>query len=217
MMNIFGRYYYYYYHVAIVVQLPSRARLFVTLWIAACQASLSITNYPNSCPLSQWCHPAISSSDALFSFCLQSFPALGTFLVSHLFTSGDQNTGASASLSPRVCSNSCPLSGWCCLIILSSAAPFSFCLQSFPVSQSFSVSWLFASGGQNIGALASVSVLPVNIQSWSPLRLTALISLMSKGLSGVFSSITIRRHQFFGVLPSLQSRSHNHTWPLGRP
>ena len=88
---------------------------------------------PSSCPLHQWCHPASSSCDALFSFCLQSFPASGTFPVSHLFATGDQNTGASAS----------------------------------------------------------ASVLPMSIQGWFPLRLTSLIPLLSKGLSGVFSSTTV--------------------------
>ena len=67
-------------------------------------------------------------------------------------------------------------------------APFSFCLQSFPVSGSFPVSHLFASDGWNIGALASASVVPVNIQHWFPLRLTGLISVESKGLSRVFFS-----------------------------
>ena len=64
---------------------------------------------------------------------------------------------------------------------------------------------------------ASALVLPVNIQGWLPLRLTGLISLLSKGLSEIFSSTTVRRHQFFGVLPSLQSSSHHLRWPLGRP
>ena len=107
---------------------------------------------PSSCPLHQWCHPAISSSDALFAFCPQSLPASGTFPVSWLFTSDDQNTGASAS----------------------------------------------------------ASVFPMSIQGWFPLRLTGLISLLSKGLSRVFSSTTVWRHQFFGILPSLWSSSHNH-------
>ena len=111
----------------------------------------------SSCPLHQWCYPAISSSDTLFSFCPQSFPALGTFLMSHLFAKDDQTTGASAL----------------------------------------------------------ASVLPVNIQGSSPL--TGLISLLSKGLSEIFSSTRVQRHQFFGFLPSLWSSSHNHTWPLGRP
>ena len=99
--------------------------------------------FPSSCPLHQWCHPVISSSDDLFS-CPQSFPALGTFPMSQLFTSDEQNTGASAS----------------------------------------------------------ASLLPVNIQDWSPLRLTGLISLLSKGFSGVFASARFWRHQFFGILPS---------------
>ena len=83
-------------------------------------------------------------------------------------------------LSPRVCSNSCPWSRWCYLTVSSSAVPFSFCLQPFPASGSFLVNQLITSGGQNTGASASASVLPVNIQGWSPLGLTGLISLQSK-------------------------------------
>ena len=70
------------------------------------------------------------------------------------------------------------------------------------------------SGGQNIGASASASVLPVNIQDWFPLGLTGLISLLSKGLSRVFSNFTIQKHQFFSAQLSLSSNSHTHTWPL---
>ena len=81
-----------------------------------------------------------------------------------------------------------------------SDALFFFCPHSFPASGTSPVSHLFASDDQNTGASASASVLPVNIQSWSPLRLTGLISLLSKGLSGVFSSTTVQRHQFFGIL-----------------
>ena len=77
---------------------------------------------------------------------------------------------------PWFCSNSYPLSHWCYLTISSSTAS-SFCLQSFPASVSFPVSWLYASGGQNIGTSASASVLPMNIQDWFPLGLTGLISL----------------------------------------
>ena len=112
------------------------------------------------------------------------------------------------SLSPGVCSHSCPLSPWCCLIISSSVAPFFFCLQSFPATWSFPVSQLFASGGQSIGTSASVSVLPMNIQGWSPSWLTGLISLQPEGLSRGFSSTTIWKHQFFGTQPSLWSKSH---------
>ena len=76
------------------------------------------------------------------------------------------------SLSPGVCSNSCLLSWWWYLTVLSSASPFSFCLQSFPASGSFPMSWFFASSGQCIGASALASVLPMNIQSWFSLELT---------------------------------------------
>jgi len=86
-------------------------------------------------------------------------------------------------LSPRSCSNSCPLSWWCHPIISSSVLPFSSCLQSFPASGSFPMSQLFTSGDQSIGASASASVLPMNIQDWFLLGLTYLISLQSKGLS----------------------------------
>ena len=105
------------------------------------------------------------------------------------------------SLSPRDCSNSCPLSQWFYPTISSWAAFFSFCPQSFPSSGSFPMSWLFASGGQKIGA--SASVLPINIQGWFPLGLTVLISFQSKGLSRVFSSSTVGKHQFFATQPSL--------------
>ena len=101
------------------------------------------------------------------------------------------------SLSPRVCSNSCLLSQWCHPIISSSATLFSFCLQTFPALGSFTMSRLFASGGQHIGVSATTSVLPMNIQSWFPLGLVGLISLQSKGLSRVFSSTTVWKHQLY--------------------
>ena len=130
------------------VQSLSCVWLFVTPWTAARQASLSITSsevYPNSCPLSQWCHLTISSS----------------------------------------------------------VVPFSSCLQSFPTSQSFQMSQLFASGGQNIGVSASTSVLPMNTQDWFPLGWTDWISLQSKGLSKVFSNTTVQKHQLFSAQLSL--------------
>ena len=86
------------------------------------------------------------------------------------------------SPTPGVHPNSCPLSQWCYLTISSSAMPFSFCLQSFPASGSFSMSQLFASGGQNIGASALTSVLPMNIQGWFHLELTGVISLLSNDI-----------------------------------
>ena len=126
------------------VQSLSRVWLFVIPWTAANQASLSITNSQscsNSCPLGQWGHPAITSSVVPFSSCLQSFPASGSFQMSHFFVSGDRS----------------------------------------------------------IGALASASVLPMNIQDWFPLGWTDLISLQSKGLSRVFSDTAIQKHQFFSA------------------
>ena len=106
------------------------------------------------------------------------------------------------------CSDSCPSRWWCHPTILSSVILFSSWLQSFPASGSFTVSQFFASGGQSIGASASASILPMNIQDWSPLGWTAWISLYSKELSRVFSNTTVQKHQFFGAQLSLWSNSH---------
>ena len=114
------------------------------------------------------------------------------------------------SLSPGVCSNSCPLNWWCHPSIPFSIVLVSSCPQSFLVSGSFLKSFLFASGGLSIWA--SASVLPMNIPVWFPLGLPGLISLLSKGLSRVFSSTTVRKHQFFSAQPSLWSNSHICTW-----
>ena len=112
-------------------------------------------------------------------------------------------------LFPRVHSNSWPLSWSCYLTISSSTAPSPFASN---ISQhQVLYQWLFASGGQSIGALAFASVLPMNIQGWLPLALTGLSPLQSKGLSRVFSSTTIGKHQF-GTQPFLWSNSHIHTW-----
>ena len=105
--------------------------------------------------------------------------------------------------------------GWCHPATSSSAASFSFCLQSFPVSGSFPVSldalhirwpncWRFR-------------IRPSSIQVWFPFGLTSLISLQSKGFSRVFCISTIQKHQFFSVQPSLWPSSHNHTWLLEKP
>ena len=96
-----------------------------------------------------------------------------------------------------VYSNPCPLSQWCHPAISSSVVPFSSCPQSLPGSGSFPMSQLFAWGGQSTGVSTSVSVLPMNTQDWSPLGWTGWISLQSKGLSRVFSSTTVQKHQFF--------------------
>ena len=109
---------------------------------------------------------------------------------------------------PGACSNSCPLSQWCHPTISSSVIPFSFCLLVSPASGSFLMSQFFASTGQSTGASSSASVLSMNFQSWFPLGLTGVISLLSKGLSSLFSNNTVQKHQFFDAQPSLWSNSH---------
>ena len=101
--------------------------------------------------------------------------------------------------------------------ISSSVVPFSSCLQSFPASGSFPRSQFFTSGGQNIGASASASVLPRNNQDWFPSGLTGLIPLQSKGPSRVFSNTTVQKYQFFGTQLSYWSNLHIHTWVLEKP
>ena len=113
--------------------------------------------------------------------------------------------------------NSRPSSRWCHLAISSSVIPFSSSFQSFPASGYFPRSRIFISGGQSTGVSALASVLPKNTQDWSPLEWTGCISLQSKGLSRVFSSTTVQKHQFFGAQPSSQSNSHIHTWPQEKP
>ena len=120
------------------------------------------------------------------------------------------------SLSPKVSSNSCPLSWWCHPIIPSSVVPF-FCLQSFPASGYFPMSQLFASGGQSTGP--SSSALPVNIQDWFILALTGLIPLQSKGRSRVFSNTIVQKHQFLVLsllcgptLTSIHDHRKNHSF-----
>ena len=108
------------------------------------------------------------------------------------------------------------LSQWCHPTISSSAAPFS-CPQSFPASEPFPMSQLFASGGQSIEASASASILPMSTQGWFPLGLIGLISLQPKGLSRVFSSTPIRKHHFSSTQPSIWSTSHICTWLLEKP
>ena len=130
--------------IAAVIQSLSRARLSVTPWTAAHQASLSFT-----------------VSQSLLR--LMSIESIMPFQPSH------------------------------------PVAHFSSSPQSFPASGSFPMSWLFASGDQNIGASASASVPAMNIQDWFPLGMTGLISLLFKGLSGIFSSNMLRKHQFFGL------------------
>ena len=145
-----------------LVQSFSRVRLLVTPWIAAHQASLSITN-----------------SRSL----LKLKPIESVMPSSHLIL--------------------------CHPLLLLPPIP--------PSIRVFSMSQLFAWGGQSIGVSASASVLPMNTQDWSPSGWTGWISLQSKGLSRVFSNTTVQKHQFFGTQLSSQSNSHIHTWPLEKP
>ena len=147
-----------------------------------------------------------------FSFSCVPHPHLICFF-SHsvmsdsLWPHGLQHPGLPCpSPTPRACSNSCPLS-WCLTqtqpTILSSAILFSSRFQSFPASGSFPMSQFLVSCGQSIGVSASASVLPMNIQDWSPLGWTGWIFLQSKGLSRIFSNTTVQKHQFFGTQLSL--------------
>ena len=184
--------------------------------------------------LHQWSHPAISSSDSLFSFCPQSLPASGSFpmwitqfssvqfshsvMFAFLWLHESQHARPPCpSPTHGVHSNSRPSSQWCHPAISSSVNPFSSCPQSFPASGSFPMSQLFTSGGQSIRVSVSTSVLPMNTQDWSPLGWTGWISLQSKGLSRVFANTTVQKHQFFGTQLSSQSNSHIHTWPQEKP
>ena len=121
------------------------------------------------------------------------------------------------SQSPRVHSDSRPLSRWCHPAISSSVVPFSSCPQSLPALESLPMSQLFAWGGQSTGVSALASFLPMNTQGWSPLEWIGWTSLQSKGPSRVFSNITLQKHQFFCTQLSSQSNSHIHTWPLEKP
>ena len=134
--------------------------------------------------------------------------------VQHFVTPWTAARQASLSITkPRACSNSCPLSRWCHSTISSSVLPFSSRPQSFPASGSFPVSWLFASGGHRIGASAQSFQWIFRVD----FLLDWLIwSWQSKGLSRVFSSTTIWKHQFFGIQPSLWSNFHICTWLLKR-
>ena len=121
------------------------------------------------------------------------------------------------SSNPRASSNSCPSSQWCYPTISSSFVHFSSCLQPFPASGSFPMSQFFTSGAQSIAASASLPVLSMNIQDWSPLQFTGLISMQSKGLARVFSNTTVQKNQFFSTELFLCSNFHIHTWLLEKP
>ena len=159
----------------------------------------------------QW-YPVLYSTDILWTPCCC---CSGAKLCPTLLPHGLQHTRLPCpSLSPGLCSNSCPLS-WSCHPVISSCHPLLLLPSIFPSIRVFSKEVAFVSGDQSIGA--SASVLPMNIQGWFPLGLTSWISLLSKGLSRVFSNTTIQKHQFFSTQPFLWSNSHIHTWLLEKP
>ena len=121
--------------------------------------------------------------NVLIEIVVQSLSCVQLFVTP--WTEACQAFLSSTSPSAKVCSDSCPLSWWCYLTISSSATHFSSCPQSFPPLGSLPMSRLFIAGGQSIGASASASVLPMNIQGWLPLGLTGLI-LLSKWVSFFF-------------------------------
>ena len=135
-----------------------------------------------------------------------------------LWTHESQHTRPTCpSPSPEVHLDSRPSSPWCHPAISSSVVPFSSCSQSLPASESFPISQLFSWGGQSTGVSALASFPPKKSQGWSPSEWTGWMSLLSKGLSRVFSNSTDQKHHFFGTQLSSQSNSHIHTWPLEKP
>ena len=216
-------------------QLLSCVQVFATPWTAEHQAYLSITNSQSLLKLMSiesvmssnhliLCHPLLLLSSI--------FPCIRVFSnepVIHISSVQFSHSVMSASLwphglhhtrlpcpwpTPGSYPNSCQLSQWCHPPISSSVIPFSSHLQSFPASGSFPMSRFFASGGQSIGV--SASVLLMCNQDWFPLGWTGWISLLSKGVSRVFSNIRVQNHQFCAQ-PPLWSNSHIHTWPLEKP
>ena len=159
-------------------------------------SSATLENSTCSPYLEKTCEQQRRSRTVQFSSVAQSFPTLRPHGLQH-------TRPPCTSPTPGVYSDSCPLSQWCHLTILSSVIPFSSHFQSFPASGSFQKSQFFASGGQSFGVSASTSVLPLNTQDWFPLGWTGWISLQSKGLSRVFSNTTVQKHQFFGTQLSL--------------
>ena len=169
------------YTIVVIVQSLSSVWLFVTSWTAVCHQSMGSQN---------WYTHSVQFSHSVMSNSLRCY--------------GLQHTRPPCpSPTPGVYSNLCPLSPWFHPTISSSVVPFSSCPQSFPASGSFQISKLFASGGQSIGVSASTLILSMNSQDRSSLAWTCWISLKSKELSRVFSSITVQEHQFFSTQISL--------------
>ena len=146
---------------------------------------------------------------------INKFSSVQSVLSNSLRPEGLQHARPPCPLpTPGIYSNSCPLSQWCHSIISSSVIPFSSCLQSFPASRSLPRSQFFGSGGQSIGSFSFSISLSNEHSGLISLGWTCWISLQSKGLSRVFSSTTVQKHQFFGTQLSSQSNSRIHTWLL---
>ena len=163
---------------------------------------------------------AIRQKKMLFPFCFVLFKWTSVQSLSRvrLWPRESQHTRPPCpSPSPGIHSDSRPSSQWCHPAISSSVVPFPSCSQSLPASESFPMSQLFTWGGQNTVVSALATFLPKKSQGWSPLEWSGWISLQSKGLSGVYSNITVQKHQFFSTQPSSQSNSHIHTWPQEKP
>ena len=144
-------------------------------------------------------------SISLFSMPVSPFSSVQSLSRVRLFATpwiAARQASPCPSPTPRVHWDSRPSSQWRHPAISSSVIPFS-CLQSSTATGSFPMSQFFAWGGQSIGVSASASVLLMNIQDWFPLIWAGWISLQSKGLSRVFSSTTVQKHQFFGAQLSL--------------
>ena len=157
----------------------------------------------------------MTSSSSVILFCLHWETLVLLFshsvMAESLQPHGLQNTRLPCpSPSPGVWSNSCALNSNHLIL----CHPLLLLPSVFPSIRVFFNESALPIGGQSTGASASASVLPMNIQSWFPLGLTGWISLLFKGLSRVFSSTTVQKYQFFGVQPSLWSRSHICTWLL---
>ena len=155
-------------------------------------------------------NPISSGIRVLFSSFTQSYPTLQPHEPQHTRIHCPSPT---LGVHP----NSCPLHRWCHPTISPTVIPFSSCPQSYLASGSFQMNQLFTSGGQSILVSASISVLPMNTQDWSPLGWTGWLSLQSKGFSRVFSNTTVQKHQFFElsflyspILTSIHDYSKNH-------
>ena len=208
--------------------------LYILIWVLATKvwliykenwAEYRFHNHKNSLLITHWLKKAnsdITSKTTCNIFCftcwISSVQFSHSVVSNSLWSRESQHTRPPCpSPTPRVHSDSHPLSRWCHPAISSSVVPFSSCPPSLPASESFPMSQLFAWGGQSTGLSALASVLPMNTQGWSPLEWTGWISLQSKGLSRAFSNTTVQKHQFFGTQLSSQSNSHIHTWPLEKP